>query len=111
MFNDMILAKDTYLEGGFKKNHNVVVLGTPGTGKTRHYILPNLCNMKNSSAVLLDPKGELYDHPLPHKTCFKKHRHHPSDLAFGRHFGVCVLVYLAGALPGVRPGRRCSAGF
>lgn len=61
MFNDMILAKDTYLEGGFKKNHNVVVLGTPGTGKTRHYILPNLCNMKNSSAVLLDPKGELYD--------------------------------------------------
>ncbi len=61
MFNDMILAKNTYLKGGFKKNHNIVVLGTPGTGKTRHYVLPNLCNMENSSAILLDPKGELYD--------------------------------------------------
>ena len=39
---------------------NCLVLGVPGSGKTRGHILPNLCNMENSSAVLLDPKGELY---------------------------------------------------
>ena len=60
MCNDMILAENTYLEAGFKKNMNCLVLGVPGSGKTRGHILPNLCQMEDSSAVLLDPKGELY---------------------------------------------------
>lgn len=60
MYGDMILAENAYLKSGFKKNMNCLVLGVPGSGKTRGHILPNLCNMENSSAVLLDPKGELY---------------------------------------------------
>lgn len=56
----MILADNVFLKSGFKKNMNCLILGVPGSGKTRSHILPNLCNMENSSAVLLDPKGELY---------------------------------------------------
>lgn len=57
---DMILSDDVVLKAGFKQNMNCLVLGVPGSGKTRGHILPNLCNMEDSSAVLLDPKGELY---------------------------------------------------
>ena len=60
MYDNIILSDNIILEGGFKKNMNCLVLGIPGSGKTRGHILPNLCNMENSSAVLLDPKGELY---------------------------------------------------
>ena len=60
MYDNIILSEDIVLEGGFKKNMNCLVLGVPGSGKTRGHILPNLCNMQNTSAVLLDPKGELY---------------------------------------------------
>jgi len=60
MYDNIILSEHIVLEGGFKKNMNCLVLGVPGSGKTRGHILPNLCNMQNSSAVLLDPKGELY---------------------------------------------------
>lgn len=56
----MILSEEVVLKAGFKKNMNCLVLGVPGSGKTRGHILPNLCNMDDSSAVLLDPKGELY---------------------------------------------------
>ena len=56
----MILAKDIYLEESFKSNQNVLVLGVPGSGKSRGHVLPNLMEM-NSSFVVLDPKGELFD--------------------------------------------------
>ena len=56
----MILAKDIYLEETFKSNQNVLVLGVPGSGKSRSHVLPNLMEM-NSSFVVLDPKGELFD--------------------------------------------------
>lgn len=56
----MILAENVYLEKGFKSNQNVLVLGVPGSGKSRGHILPNLMEM-DSSFLILDPKGELYD--------------------------------------------------
>jgi type IV secretion system protein VirD4 len=45
-------------EIGGKLNNNVLILGTPGSGKTRSIIKPNLLEM-NSSYVIIDTKGEL----------------------------------------------------
>lgn len=56
----MILAKDIYLKESFKSNQNVLVLGVPGSGKSRSHVIPNLMEM-DSSFVVLDPKGELFD--------------------------------------------------
>lgn len=56
----MILADNIYLDHGFKSNQNVLVLGVPGSGKSRGHVLPNLMEM-DSSFLILDPKGELYD--------------------------------------------------
>lgn len=55
----MLLAKNVALEEGFKNNQNVLVLGVPGSGKSRGHVLPNLMEM-TSSFVVLDPKGELF---------------------------------------------------
>lgn len=38
------------------RNHNILIIGTPGTGKTRFYIKPNLMQMFGSY-VVTDPKG------------------------------------------------------
>lgn len=56
----MYLVAEKRRELGYKNNHNVLVLGAPGTGKTRHHVIPGLLNGE-FSMVLLDPKGELYD--------------------------------------------------
>lgn len=40
------------------RNLNTIVVGGSGTGKTRFYAKPNLCQA-NTSFVVLDPKGEL----------------------------------------------------
>ena len=55
----MILAKNVTLEEGYKINRNVLVLGVPGSGKSRGHVLPNLMEM-DGSFLILDPKGELY---------------------------------------------------
>lgn len=41
-----------------KRNNNVLVLGGSGTGKTRSYVMPNLCSIDASTAIT-DPKGEI----------------------------------------------------
>ena len=40
-------------------NHNIIVLGGSGAGKTRGFILPNLMDA-NCSYIVTDPKGEIY---------------------------------------------------
>jgi len=40
-----------------RKNLNVIVSGGPGSGKTRFFVKPNLCQL-SSSFVCTDPKGE-----------------------------------------------------
>ncbi len=55
----MILAKNVELKQGYKTNQNVLLVGSPGSGKTRSHVLPNLLEMDCSMAVL-DPKGELF---------------------------------------------------
>lgn len=56
----MILSKNLSLNSTIKSNNNVMVVGSPGTGKTRNYVMTNLCDENDSSIVLLDPKGELF---------------------------------------------------
>ena len=47
--------KDTYRH---KRNFNTLIVGGPGSGKTRGYVYPNLLE-KTASYVVLDPKGEI----------------------------------------------------
>lgn len=42
-----------------KRNNNIMVLGTSGSGKTRCIVIPNICTM-NGSYIITDPKGNLY---------------------------------------------------
>lgn len=42
-----------------KRNNNIMVLGTSGSGKTRGLVMPNICAMLGSY-VISDPKGNLY---------------------------------------------------
>jgi len=41
-----------------RKNLNIIVIGGPGTGKTRYYVKPNLCQM-SANYIVTDPKGEV----------------------------------------------------
>lgn len=63
--NNIILTKNARLvldRGRFDlktdRNHNVVVVGGSGSGKTRYYVKPNLMQL-NSSYFVTDPKGTL----------------------------------------------------
>ena len=60
--NDLIIAQEHYYEmDGYKTkvNNNVLVVGTSGSGKTRHIVGPNI-EQAVGSYVISDPKGNLY---------------------------------------------------
>ena len=57
----IILGEKTFFENGYKQNANNLILGAPGTGKSRGFVIPNLCEANNESLLVLDPKGELYN--------------------------------------------------
>lgn len=40
------------------RNKNILIVGGPGTGKTRFFVIPNLMQL-NSSYVITDPKGTI----------------------------------------------------
>lgn len=42
-----------------KRNRNVILIGRPGTGKSRYYFKPNILNANGETFVITDPKGEL----------------------------------------------------
>lgn len=46
------------LPGLYKRNHNVLVVGGSGAGKTRYYVMPNVMQA-DCSYIIADPKGEL----------------------------------------------------
>lgn len=56
-----ILGNNVVIESGSVDNVNTMLIGAPGTGKTRSYVLPNLMSAEEESVVVLDPKGEIYD--------------------------------------------------
>ena len=57
----IILGENACFENGYVDNTNTMLIGAPGTGKTRSYVLPNLMSTEEESVVVLDPKGEIYD--------------------------------------------------
>ena len=57
----IILGENALFESGYVDNTNTLLIGAPGTGKTRSYVLPNLMSTEEESIVVLDPKGEIYD--------------------------------------------------
>ena len=60
-----ILGNNVLVEGGLADNINTMLIGAPGTGKTRSYVLPNLMSAEDETVVVLDPKGEIYDMTAP----------------------------------------------
>lgn len=60
----MILGKDLTVSLDTHKtllNNNVLVVGASGAGKTRGIVIPNLLKTSESSFIVSDPKGNLYD--------------------------------------------------
>lgn len=51
-----MFAKDMKIS---KRNRNVILLGRPGTGKSRYYFKPNILNADGETIIITDPKGEL----------------------------------------------------
>lgn len=59
--NNMILTKTEYISKNMQisgMNRHVILLGRPGTGKSRYYFKPNILNA-TGSIIVTDPKGEL----------------------------------------------------
>ncbi len=64
--DSFILAKDLELSCDTRKtglNNNLVLLGTPGSGKTGSVILPNILNSSDRNLIIVDVKG------LSYKSC------------------------------------------
>lgn len=61
----IILGENACFENGRVDNSNTVLIGAPGTGKTRCFVLPNLMSTEEESVIVLDPKGEIYDITAP----------------------------------------------
>ena len=67
---NMILSQNISIETTSKSNNNSLILGVPGSGKTRYCVMPNLCEEEDRSVIVLDPKGELFD--MTHKMMARK---------------------------------------
>lgn len=66
-FGDTILGRDCMApcDGRVTRlNNNCLVVGPPGSGKTRGYIEPNIMGL-GSSYIVNDPKGNLYEKYAP----------------------------------------------
>lgn len=59
--NNILLSKEVKLSLNARQhllNHNILIVGGSGSGKTRFYAKPNVMQM-NTSYVITDPKGEI----------------------------------------------------
>lgn len=59
--NNIIFSKEVKLSLNSKQhflNHNSLIIGGSGAGKTRYFALPNIMQL-NTSYVITDPKGEI----------------------------------------------------
>lgn len=51
-----IVSKDMSKTG---KNRNCLIIGKPGSGKSRYWVKPNVLSTANETLIVTDPKGEL----------------------------------------------------
>lgn len=51
-----ILSKDMKVTG---RNRNVAIIGRPGTGKSRYFLIPNILSANDETIIVTDPKEEL----------------------------------------------------
>ena len=61
-FNNQIFTQTEMYSRNMRvsgRNRNILLLGRPGTGKSRYYFKPNLLQRLEGSVVVTDPKGEL----------------------------------------------------
>lgn len=72
----IILGENTYFNNGYKGNGNNLVVGSPGSCKTRGFVLPNICECDNESIIILDAKNEIYNatHSLMERKGYKIQR-------------------------------------
>jgi len=61
-----------------KRNNNILIFGTSGSGKTRSAVIPNICTMLDSY-IISDPKGNLFRKYAP---MLKKHGYQIRHLNF-----------------------------
>lgn len=83
-----ILAADEYVSNDTwvtQLNNNDLIVGTPGSGKTRNYVKPNLLQMKES-VIVTDTKGSLLDEVGP---VLRKHGYHIQSLDFSNMESSC----------------------
>ena len=69
----MILGDDCYYDLDTYKtlrNNNAVIIGSPGSSKTRGIVIPNLLQA-SGSYVITDPKGNLYTKNKKHYDKYK----------------------------------------
>ena len=61
-FNNQIFTSTELYSRNMRKsnrNRNILLLGRPGTGKSRYYFKPNLLQRFRGTVLVTDPKGEL----------------------------------------------------
>ena len=51
-----IFSKDMKVTG---RNRNVAIIGRPGTGKSRYFLIPNILSAADETIIVTDPKEEL----------------------------------------------------
>lgn len=51
-----IFSKDMKVTG---RNRNVTIIGRPGTGKSRYFLIPNILSANDETIIVTDPKEEL----------------------------------------------------
>ena len=60
--NNIILTQTELISKDMRKsgmNRHIILLGRPGTGKSRYFFKPNILSASSGSIIVTDPKGEL----------------------------------------------------
>lgn len=61
-YNNQIFTKTEFFSRNMRitgRNRNILLLGRPGTGKSRYFFKPNILQHLDGSVAVTDPKGEL----------------------------------------------------
>jgi len=91
----MILAQNVHVSEGFKENQNVMVVGVPGSRKTRSLVIHHLMETEKSCMVL-NSKGEIYN--VTHR-CLEKEGFRVIFLDFDNPKEPSIFIFTQGTKP------------